>query len=230
VKNWHIIVAVLYGLILVAMLLPLTIACFHPVSETMGHESLGKLALEMFIYWPYWLWLVVMVISQAALLAVPVNLANKRPITKKILMQPVVASALMMGLLVAGFVLSAGEMIAGDALNEVVWCVSLAALLLSWAFWMRLFRRWSEDLEPENFIERQCRLLFKGSVLELLIAVPTHIVARCRDYCCAGAGTFTGIIMGVSVMLFSFGPGVFYLYLKRWKQLHPNQKKDQEIK
>ena len=48
--------------------------------------------------------------------------------------------------------------------------------------------------------------IFQGSVLELMIAVPTHIVARYRDYCCAGAMTFIGLTMGSSVMLFAFGP------------------------
>jgi hypothetical protein len=51
--------------------------------------------------------------------------------------------------------------------------------------------------------------------------VPTHIVARARDYCCAGFYTFLGIAFGVAVMLFSFGPGVFFLFAARWKRLHP---------
>jgi hypothetical protein len=33
--------------------------------------------------------------------------------------------------------------------------------------------------------------------------------------------TFIGLMMGISVMLFSFGPAVFLLYVERWKQLHP---------
>jgi hypothetical protein len=54
-----------------------------------------------------------------------------------------------------------------------------------------------------------------------LIAVPTHVVVRCRDYCCAGFLTFIGLTMGVSVMLFAYGPAVFFLYVERWKRLHP---------
>jgi hypothetical protein len=70
-------------------------------------------------------------------------------------------------------------------------------------------------------VTQHCRALFKGSILELLIAVPTHIVARCRDYCCAGFMTFLGLTMGFSVMLFAFGPAVFFLFAERWKRLHP---------
>jgi len=76
-------------------------------------------------------------------------------------------------------------------------------------------------VEPDDLVSRQCRCLLKGSVLELLIAVPTHIVARYRDYCCAGFMTFIGLTMGVSVMLFAYGPAVFFLFAERWKRLHP---------
>jgi hypothetical protein len=75
--------------------------------------------------------------------------------------------------------------------------------------------------EEGDFVSRLCRWLFRGSILELLIAVPTHIVARYRDYCCAGVMTFIGLTMGMSVMLFSFGPGVFFLFAARWQRLHP---------
>jgi hypothetical protein len=69
-------------------------------------------------------------------------------------------------------------------------------------------------------ISRQCRHLLKGSVLELLIAVPTHVVARSRDYCCAGYSTFIGITLGLAVLLLSYGPGVFFLFVERWHRLH----------
>jgi hypothetical protein len=79
----------------------------------------------------------------------------------------------------------------------------------------------SRDTEPADMVSRQCRALLKGSILELLIAVPTHVVARYRDYCCAGFLTFIGLTMGVSVMLFAYGPAVFFLFVERWKRLHP---------
>ena len=63
--------------------------------------------------------------------------------------------------------------------------------------------------------------MLRGSILELLVAVPTHIVARSRDYCCAGFMTFIGLTLGISVMLFSYGPAVFFLYVDRWRRLHP---------
>jgi hypothetical protein len=90
----------------------------------------------------------------------------------------------------------------------------------AWGGWALIFWRLSRTTEPRDFVSRVCKSLLKGSILELLIAVPTHIVARCRDYCCAGFMTFVGLTMGMSVMLFSFGPGVFFLFVARWRRLH----------
>jgi hypothetical protein len=33
--------------------------------------------------------------------------------------------------------------------------------------------------------------------------------------------TFVGLTLGISVMLLSFGPAVFFLYAERWRRLHP---------
>lgn len=84
-----------------------------------------------------------------------------------------------------------------------------------------MFYRSSRTSMAADVVSRQCRLMLRGSILELLVAVPTHIVARSRDYCCAGCMTFIGLTLGISVMLFSFGPAVFFLYVERWRRLHP---------
>jgi hypothetical protein len=97
----------------------------------------------------------------------------------------------------------------------------LGITLAVWAGWAVVFHRLSINQSPSNVVARQCQLLLRGSVLELLIAVPTHIVARYRDYCCAGMMTFVGLTFGIALMLLSFGPSVFFLYVARWKRLHP---------
>ena len=53
----------------------------------------------------------------------------------------------------------------------------------------------------------------------LLIAVPSHILVRQRNDCCAPFATFWAITVGFSVMLLSFGPGVFFLFAKRIRSL-----------
>ena len=84
-----------------------------------------------------------------------------------------------------------------------------------------------QTVPPERTIltrslKRATRWLLRGSILELLVAVPSHVIVRRRDDCCAPAGTFWGIATGISVMLLCFGPGVFFLFVERCRRLKPN--------
>jgi hypothetical protein len=177
--------------------------------------------LNAYLSWQYWLWLAVMFLGQFALLAVPVRVASRRPVTKGALWPTIVAGGLMAGALFVGAAYSILEFIFGQH-GAGPWPeIAIAAGGVLWFIWSIVFFRLSRGTDPGDWMSRQCRLLLKGSILELLIAVPTHIVARYRNYCCAGIMTFVGLTMGISVMLFSFGPAVFFLYIDRWKQLHP---------
>lgn len=213
-KRWAILVAALYCLILAALTLPVIVLAFRD-------QGLKDTAV-IYTVWPYWIWLLVMVLSQAALLAVPVRFASRRPVTRGSLLPTVLASGLMMGGLIAGAVCAIHEFATGsvETSDSDGWLI-LAVMALAWCLWSLIFYRWGRKEIPEDFISRQSGTLLKGSILELLIAVPTHIVARHRDECCAGMMTFIGLAMGLSVMLFSFGPSVFFLFAARWKRLHP---------
>jgi hypothetical protein len=213
-KKLALIVAALYGLILAVLAAPVALAAFYPKAEV-GQVCAGYAA------WRFWLWIGVMVLCQAALLVVPVSLANRRPVTQRSLLWPVATAGLMVGGLAAGALYSLYEFTVRDQGKDWIWWAILAGAVAIWIVWSVVFFRMSHGANPADVVTRQCRLLLKGSILELLIAVPTHIVARSRDYCCAGLMTFIGITLGVSVMLFSFGPAVFFLYVDRWRRLHP---------
>jgi hypothetical protein len=214
-KRWALVVAGLYGLILLVLALPVVLLAF------VGQVSVSD-SLKVFVFWPLWLWLAVMVMGQFALLAVPVSLADRRPVTRGALWPTVLAGGVMMGALVAGAASAIAEFLYRDKGNGTLasW-IALGLMGLTWCAWAIVFRRMSKTAEPAALVSRQCRFLLRGSILELLIAVPTHIVARYRNYCCAGFMTFIGLTMGISVMLFSYGPAVFFLYADRWRKLHP---------
>jgi len=215
-KKWAWIVIILYAGILIAFTLPTLVALF-------GLSIIDLAIKDVFTSWPYWAGIVALLLSQAALLSVPIHVQEKRPITKRILLSPVIAAAFMMGLLSGSFVLCLAETIKqSDYIKNSTqwWWITLFILLATWIFWALVFYRKSKNLEPLNMIEEFCRIIFRASILELLVAVPTHILARHRNYCCAGFGTFWGIAFGMALIIFSFGPGVYFLFVERWKKLH----------
>ncbi|MFZ0962740.1 MAG: hypothetical protein WAO35_17870 [Terriglobia bacterium] len=212
-KRWAVLVVILYFAFLVALTGPFFLVAFYPMESV--RNALGIFSERM-----YWIALGVMIVGQAVMLLTPVDLALHRPASRRSVLWPILASGLMVGLLVVGAVISMDEYIRKEKATSSL-TVLLPVILVVWAVWTVVFYRTSRDAAPMDVVTRQCRYLLRGSILELLVAVPTHIVARARDYCCAGFLTFLGIAFGVAVMLFSFGPGVFFLFAARWKRLQP---------
>ena len=221
-KRWALLVAALYGLVLVTLTVPVGLLAFW---SDMAPDSPIADAFQIYAQWPYWIWVAVMVICQLALLSVPVRVASRRPVTQGALWPTVLVAGLMAGALVAAAVLAISEFLFQLETARDYWMnwSGLAAGVATWIAWAFVFRRAAGTDSPADLVTRQCRLLFKGSILELLIAVPTHIVARHRDYCCAGFLTFIGLTMGAAVMLFAFGPALFHLFAERWRRLHPER-------
>lgn len=211
-KGWALLVASLYGAIMCLLLPPAYHLAFAPQPPSAN--------LAIFFH-QRWLLLAVMALAQGALLAVPVRIASPRPVTRRPLAMTIGAAALMMSVLVVGAFCSIYEFGFHEAGGHWTIWTALGLGLGAWCGWGWIFFRMSRMIEAADFVSRMCRWLFKGSILELLIAVPTHVVARHRDYCCAGVMTFIGLTIGMSVMLFSFGPGVFFLFAARWRRLHP---------
>jgi len=90
-----------------------------------------------------------------------------------------------------------------------------------WLLWGWVFHHCAKADEPETLVQRTTRWLLRGSILELLVAVPSHIIVRQREDCCAPIASFWGIVTGISVMLLSFGPGVFFLFAARMRGRRP---------
>src|ERR1051326_3284552 len=221
-KRWALLGAALYFLILCVLTLPGVMLAFAPYQNRTWPT--WSEAAKVYPCWHYWAWVSIMVIGQAALLTVPVRVATRRPTNRRSLWLTVLAAGFMAGGLALGALCSIYEFAFHDLdMNGWKGWGTLAVGALTWTVWTVVFLRMGRSAEPTDLISRQCRLLLRGSILELLIAVPTHLVARSRDYCCAGFMTFVGLTMGIAVMLFSFGPAVFFLFVERWKRLHPKQ-------
>jgi hypothetical protein len=209
------VVACLYLLVLMALTCPVIALVWSPLRLTT--------AAGVYLWWPYWVGVAVMFLCQVTLLLVPVRALSRRPVSRRPLVSPVLASGFMMAVLVVAALGTAWEMrnLVGKQSSGVLDVVLLLALpLLAWLMWGILFYDLNRRRSVEGAVAAQGCTLLTGSILELLVAVPTHVVARNRNDCCGGFGTFVGITLGVSVMLFAFGPAVFFLYLDRWRRLH----------
>ena len=100
---------------------------------------------------------------------------------------------------------------------NLVWLACTFAV--PWLFWGILFYRLCRgSADP---VTRALAWMFRGSVLELLIAVPAHVVIRRRGECCAPAVNGFGIAAGIAIMLLSFGPSVLLLYNQRMEKRAP---------
>ncbi|MEQ2009427.1 MAG: hypothetical protein ABMA26_21815 [Limisphaerales bacterium] len=218
-KKWSFIVAALYGLLLMALFGPV-------VSITFMSKDDFRIGwpVELLKEWSFWLIIAVLVLAQFALLRLPVAVASRRPVKQRSLWITVLAAAFMMTLLVCGAGVSIFEFITKLEPKwdgEEWWWVLAGLGPTTWGVWAIYFYRATHTSAPEIQMGRIKRHLWTGSILELLVAIPTHIVARHRDHCCAGMLTFIGLTCGISVMCFAFGPAVYFLFVERWKRLHP---------
>jgi len=106
--------------------------------------------------------------------------------------------------------------------HQVSFWIAVLIVAVLWVSWFFFFRRYARLQEsPEKITDRLTSFLLKGSILELLIAVSCHIIVRKRGDCSAPTFTFFGIAAGLAVMLASFGPGVFWLFVKRARRITP---------
>ena len=123
--------------------------------------------------------------------------------------------------------LSSAASALGISSDESVFVVVniIGMVVILWMVWGFVFYRSTRTDDPTALTNRAMRWLVRGSILEVLVAVPSHLVVRARGDCCAPIATFWGMACGISVMLMAFGPGVFFLFANRMRRLRPQAAK-----
>jgi len=242
-KRWAVLTVLLYAVALIVLTVPTLLVTFGGWAK----NSIGWLnALNFYSYLGYWIWLVVLAGGQMLLLLVPIDVSEKRLPSRRKLKVPVIVTAFLLANLFAAGIFSALCAIFTDNAFSVfsftdwilghrvanqpgtvqttgggVWTSIFIVVGICWVIWAAVFSRFSKTDDADSLLKRAVRWLLRGSILELLIAVPSHVIARRRDDCCAPAGTFWGIATGISIMLLCFGPGVFFLFVERLNRLKP---------
>jgi hypothetical protein len=244
-KRWAVLTVLLYALALFVLTLPVTLIAFGNWGKDNSSFGLHE-ASQIYMNWGYWLWLAVLVGGQFLLLLLPIDLAERRLLARRPLKIPVIVTAFFLANLVFAGIFSVLCAIRADKAfdyfdlfsplhsdsnqnepannfgNGTLFTMILTVVVF-WLIWAFVFRRFAKTDEPDAFLKRAGRWLLRGSILELLIAVPSHVVVRRRDDCCAPMGTFWGIATGISLMLLCFGPGVFFLFAEKFQKLKPRE-------
>lgn len=240
-KRWAVLIVFAYALVLLALAAPALFICLGNWRDKSGNITFAG-AFSIYAAWGFWIWLGVLALCQALLLLVPVNVAERRLPARRRLLAPILtASFLLSALFISGIFSALCAIFRDNAFNtfEFInklggvnpqnqaasdfnrWLALIAIVVIFWSVWGVIFYRFARTDDPNAAVKRATRWLLRGSVLELLVAVPSHIIVRHRDDCCAPFGTFWGITTGISVMLLGFGPGVYFLFAERMERTRP---------
>lgn len=93
----------------------------------------------------------------------------------------------------------------------------LAIIAVPWTGWLLFFSVvWAGEWIV--VFRRLYRLLLAGTCLELLITIPIDAHVRNRSKCYCGEGSLLALIIGTTMAFWTFGPGIFLLYLTRRTQ------------
>lgn len=207
-KRWAVLTIVLYVVLLTILIVPLFL-----VAADQGEQVN---LLKGF----YTLFVPVFILIQFALLLLPTNVVSGRPITRRRVLFSAVIGAIPMAALTVGFFGSIALMIWGENRHhDQIYSWSMIAIpTISWCVWALIFHRNYSDTNTKAMIPTITRWLLRASILELIVAIPSHIIARQRDECCAPHFTLLAIATGLSIALASFGPGIFFLFIKKVKE------------
>jgi len=103
------------------------------------------------------------------------------------------------------------------AASDVPW-LQIGILAVGWGFWFLVFALVGAAEWRRRFAGMY-RALVAGTILELLITIPIDVQVRKRTNCYCGEGTLLSMIIGLTAILWTFGPGVAILFLIRRNQL-----------
>jgi hypothetical protein len=213
-RKWGIVISVLYALILLGLIAPAVF--FFSGRDFDSWAKFSGSVRETYQDWFFWVPAGAILLSQALLLFLSVDTSQKHLKPRTHVLVSVTVGAILTALLSSLVIWSLGFAIRGDNFWEKFSDKPTNLLLFwgaLWVLWAVLFYLYFRN--SSAVVTRLISWLLKGSVLELLIVVPCHIIVRRRHDCSAPVATSWGIATGIAIMLLSFGPSVLFLYKKR---------------
>jgi hypothetical protein len=196
---------------------------------------------------PLWLWpfaevcgdelfwtigvLMTTLISQAVFVFCSGTMNLCQPIRKRRAFLPVVLAAFLLTVLVVAVFLSLAEVFEMDEDAPLAWGFWIL-IGVNWIGWSLAFLVTYAQHNRYTVARKLLSALFRGSLLELLVAIPSHIIVSRRPGCFVGMMTGLGVSGGIAVMLWAFGPGIILLFLRKRYRRESRQEiqpKDREV-
>jgi hypothetical protein len=215
-RKWGFVITAFYAVVVIFLLIPVAVY-FGIGFDASGWTGFNRHLKDAYGTWFTWLIVAVPVVGEALLLSLRVDISQKRLKPRTHILISSVTSAFFIGVLTFAGVLAVGVMLRGDKFVPDDLAIVAAAISVAWALWAIIFYRMNRS--ADDAVSRAVTWLLRGSVLELLIAVPAHVVVRRRQDCSAPIATSFGITSGIAIMLLAFGPSVLLLYKKRVEKL-----------
>jgi len=216
-KRWGVIITIFYLAVTLLLFAPGFIALVSKW-HSVGHVL--REALQAYQEWLVWLWAGIFVGGQALLLFLSVDTSWRHAKPRQHVAVTAFLASFFAAILMGSALFALEVSVYGDHApplwkDKEGWFVvmMIAIWIGAWIGWGTLFYKYYRD--SSDAVSAAVSWLLKGSVLELLIAVPTHVIVRQRGDCSAPAVTGFGIVTGIAIMLLCFGPGVLALYKKK---------------
>jgi len=183
-RKWGIVISAFYALILLGLIVPAVI-----LFSGRDFDSWAKFfssVRETYQDWFFWVPAGAILLSQAFPLFLSVDTSQKRLKPQTHILVSVTLGAILTALLSSAVIWSLGFTIRGDNFWEKFFDRATNLVLFwgaLWVLWAILF--WFYFRNSSAVVTRLISWLLKGSVLELLIVVPCHIIVRRRHDCSA---------------------------------------------
>jgi hypothetical protein len=134
----------------------------------------------------------------------------------------IVAAAFMAMMLTVGATLTVLELIELSEAIDNEWVVPLAATVV-WVVWALLFYAYWKKGTRLDQLRTMAHRLIVGSVLELFVATGVFVSKPDSENCWCARGSYAGLVFGATVMIWAFGPGLIFLFLReaRYRRAEP---------
>ena len=205
-RRWGIIITAFYAAVVLILSVPVL---YFLVFRAPTMDGL----LEVYKSWGIWVYAGIIVAGEALLLFLSVDTSWRHAKPRQYVAVTVIYTSFFAALLTWAAIISLTAAFKYWPEWEQSLMATIAVVLVPWLIWVEVFYHFYRD--SSNMVSRIVTWLLRGSVLELLIAVPAHVIVRQRGECTAPAFTGFGIVTGLSIMLLCFGSGVLALYKKR---------------